>query len=451
MTTLDTLTWIERAEIILVFAGLALLVLAPRLERNAIATAIIGLLAAAAAIACSVQDGGAGRLPLVVTGAAIAGAMLLLRKAELFDERQRPESAALVLIGGIGAIVLSTGTSMLELALGVEMLSLSGAALIAFGRGQRPLEAGFKYFLLTAVTFATFLFGMALVFVGTGSLAIPTLTSSAPHMQLVVACGAGLMVIGLAFKLAVIPVHFGALDAYTAGPASFVGFVMMASKLGAGFALAKLAVGMGTSIQTLLMGLGVATIAFGVVASFAQTDFRRLLAYSAVAHAGFIALAAASAKDTSGMTAVPMGKEVVGFYIVCYGAAALLCFAAMAGTGTDGYLTAHLGSASKGLGRGRSLALLVGLLSLAGVPPTPGFFAKLAVLQASYHAFGIIPTTVAALGGVLGVIYYLKPMPDLLASTTNTDTKQGGFSAFLWLLIVLGLGASPMLAWRLAS
>ncbi len=432
------LSWVERAELLLVVVALALLVFAPRLERLPFVTAGVGLVGAAVAIGCGVLAGGAERFALVVAGGCVAAAMLLLHAAEMFDDRQRPEAAALVVIGGIGAVVLATGATLLELAVGVEMLSLTAAALVALGHGQRPLEAGFKYFVLTAVTFATFLFGMALVFVGTGSLALPGPGSASHGMQLVVAAGAGLMVIGLAFKLAVIPVHFGALDAYTAGPSSFVGFIMVASKLGAALALLRLATAMGASIESLLMGIGIGTIAFGVVASFAQTDLRRLLAYSAVAHAGFLALGAGS-----------HAPDAVRFYIVAYGSAALLCFAALAGTGTGGFPITALGGA-RGLGRGRSLALLLGLLSLAGVPPTPGFFAKLAVLSAAFHTWGTLATAIAALGGVVGVIYYLRPMPDLLASTTTKEHDGGGLSAALWVVIVVAIGIAPALIWKLS-
>lgn len=442
--SLASLAQVDRAAILLVLACLVLLAFAKNLQGSPRLVAAIGLMGGAATVACGLQEvAGPLRYAMLVVGVIVAVAMLLLHTAELFDENQRPESAALLLVGGVGALVLATGRSLLELALGVEMISLAGAALVALGRGERTLEAGFKYFLLTAVTFATFLFGMALVFVGTGSLELPTAASAAGGMSVLVAAGVGLMVVGLAFKLAVVPVHFGALDAYTAGPAPFVGFVMVASKLGAAVALARLAVGMGSSIQQLLMGVGLVTIGFGVVASFAQTDLRRLLAYSAVAHAGFLALAAGS--GTAGATAVK-------FYIVGYGAAAALCFAALAGTGTNGFPIAQLGSATRGLGRTRSLLLLVGLLSLAGVPPLPGFWTKLAVLEASWNSWGMLATALAALGGVVGIIYYLRPMPDLLAAVKNDEESRAGGTAVALVLgiVVVVLGVVPSLAWMLA-
>ncbi len=445
--SLESLSWIHRAEILLVLTVLALLVLAPRLEKSPLATSSIGLIGAFAAVACGIMDVGASRFALVLGGGVIVVALLLLRTAELFDPRQRPEGAALTLIGGIGAIVLAASTTLLELAIGVELISLAGATLVALGRGRRPLEAGFKYFLLTAVTFATLLFGMSLIFLGTGSLALPTSGSAVAGLSLLVAAGVGLMVIGLAFKLAIVPVHFGALDAYTAGPASFVGFVMVASKLGAAVALAKLAAGMGAGISSLLLGAGLVTIGFGVLASFAQTDLRRLLAYSAVAHAGFLAVAAGSPQG---------GTEAVRFYLVCYAATAGLAFAAIAGTGTEGFPLARLGpNAPNGLGRVRSFALLIALLSLAGVPPLPGFWAKLAVLGAAWDSWGMLATALTALGGVVGIIYYLRPMPDLLASTLGASPEAGESKgatpvAVALLLVVAAVGLVPGLAWWLA-
>lgn len=444
---ISSLSWIHRAEIILVLVTLALLVLAPRLERSPAATSALGLLGAIAALACGWQDEGISRFAVLVSGAVLVVALLLLRTAELFDTRQRPEGAALILVGGVGAIVLAASTSLLELAIGVELISLSGAALVALGRGRKPLEAGFKYFLLTAVTFATLLFGMSLIFVGTGSLAIPTSTSAVAGLGALVSIGAALMLIGLAFKLAVVPVHFGALDAYTAGPASFVGFIMVASKIGAAVAMAKIAAAMGASISSLLLGAGLVTIGFGVLASFAQTDLRRLLAYSAVAHAGFLCVAAGSPTG---------GAEAVRFYLVCYAATAGLAFAAIAGTGTDGFPLARLGpSSTNGIGRIRSLALLIALLSLAGVPPLPGFWAKLAVLGAAWDSWGMLATALTALGGVVGIIYYLRPMPDLLAcvfgAQPEAGEKAGGAPVAVALIaVVAALGIAPWAAWMLA-
>lgn len=433
----ESLSWNVRAELILVACMLALLAFAPRLEKSPAATTLLGLFGALAAAACGLQQSDVGRYGLLVVAGAMAAAMLLLQVAELYDGRQRPEAAALILVGGIGALVIVNSKTLLEIAVGVEMLSLSSATLVALGRGQRALEAGFKYFLLSAMTFAMFLFGMALIFLAAGHFNLDALHEVFGPARGIALAGAALMVLGLAFKLALFPVHFGALDAYTAGPASLVGFIMIGSKLGAAAGIAKIAVGAGMPVQQLVMGLGIMTIALGVFASFAQTDLRRLLAWSAVAHAGFIALAACTAKQ---------GRETALFYVLAYGLAAALAFAALAGTGsssdTDERPISRLGT---GLGRVRSLVLLLALLSLAGVPPLPGFWAKLAVLVVTWKTFGLVPTLLAALGGVVGVIYYLRPMPDLLAQKREDGPPlpMGVLAAMLLLgggLLFLTLG-----------
>jgi NADH-quinone oxidoreductase subunit N len=445
MPDLSALSWVHRAEILLVAGALVLLGFAPKLDRSRFAPALIGLVTAAGAIACGLQTTGAERLALVLAGVAVVVGLLLLSSAELFDRHQTPESAALLLIGGIGAVVLVTGQNLLELALGTEMISLVGAALVALGQGQRPLEAGFKYFVLTAVTFATLLFGMGLVFVATGSLAVPALGAVAEGVRPLAIVGVALFAIGLAFKLAVFPVHFGALDAYTAGPSSFVGSVMVLSKLGAAMALAKLASGAGEALQFPLMLVGLVTIAFAVLASFAQDDLRRLMAYSAVAHAGFLALGVGSG--------VP-GGTAVAFYVVGYGAAALLAFACLAGTGTGPLpLSSLKPGGSLQLGPARAVGLIVALLSLAGVPPLPGFWTKLAILKVCFGAWGTLATAIAALGGVLGIIYYLRPLPDLLAQAKETK-GQGTVDAVVavgaTVAVVVVLSFLPNLAWDLA-
>lgn len=443
---LSAISVVHRAEIALVVATLTLLVTAPRIDRSRIMPPLVGLVAAAVVFVCAGMASGMDRLGLVVVGAVIAFTMLLLSSAELFDSRQTPEAAALTLVGGIGALVLVDGESLLELALGTEMISLVGAALVALGQGRRPLEAGFKYFVLTAVTFATLLFGMGLVFLATGSLAVPALGAAPASMAGFASIGVGFFAVGLCFKLAVAPIHFGALDAYTAGPSSFVGSIMVLSKLGAAVALARLVTGASDILGTPLMVVGVVSILFAVVASFAQTDLRRLLAYSAVAHAGFLAVGAGSGLE--------MG-QTVAFYVVGYGVAALLAFASLAGTGTGPLSLAALrpGGALQ-LGPARAVGLMLALMSMAGVPPLPGFWTKLAILKVCFEHWGVGVTAVVALGGVLGIVYYLRPLPDLLAQAKETKgqgTLESLVAVGAAIVVMVVLSFVPQLAWQLAA
>jgi NADH-quinone oxidoreductase subunit N len=439
------LSWLSYAEMALVVATLVLLALARQLERARATVGAVMAAGAASAITFGVlETDSAARFALVVAGGALVTCALLLPRAELFDEAQVPEAGALALVGTLGAVVLSTAASLIEVALGVELISLSAATLVGLGRGMRPLEGAYKYFLLTTITFATLLFGMGLVFVGSGTLDLPNLASVSASGRPLVVAGVALMTVGLLFKLAAAPVHFGSLDAYSTGPSSFVGFIMVVSKLGAAVALTHIAAQTNSAVHSALAIVGVVTIAIGVAASFVQRDLRRLLAYSAVAHAGFLVLAAGAAQNG--------GLVAARFYVVGYAPAALLAFACLAGTGTDVLPLSRL----KSLGRLRAAGLLVALFSLAGVPPLPGFWAKLAVLQATWGAFGLLPTGAAALLGVIGVIYYLRPTPDLVTRTRKSRPSSGFGLGDVVIVALIGLtvllGLWPGLAqWLVAA
>jgi NADH-quinone oxidoreductase subunit N len=432
------MSWVHRAEVVFLLAALASLVLAPRTERWPELSALLVLLPASFGLYVSMQESGTLRVALLVVGGSLVVAGFLLHSVELHDRHHKPEGAALLLIAAIGGLVLVDGKNLLEMALGVEMISLSAATLVAMGHGERALEAGFKYFVLTAVTFATLLFGLSLIFLGTGSLLIPDFAHVPEGMRTLVAAGATLMIVGFGFKLALVPVHLGGLDAYTAGPPGFVAFIMIVSKLGAVVALSRLATGMGESIQMLVLVLGLVTIGWGVLGSFAQDSLRRLLAYSAVAHAGFLAIGAASGK---------LGMRAPVFYIACYAAGALLVFAAASGRGSFA-MPFHKLPIEK-FGPVRALGLIIGLASLAGIPPLPGFWAKVAVLKACWDAFGMGPTALAALGGVLGVIYYLRPVPELLRLARLPGRKDNGalIATLVSAAFVVVLGVAPGALW----
>jgi NADH-quinone oxidoreductase subunit N len=331
-------------------------------------------------------------------------ALMLLPVLEAEVPAHVAEAAALLLLGTSGAIALATAADLLWAVVGLETLALSAVVLVALGAGDRCLEAAFKYLVLGAISLAALLFGVGLIYLGTGSLAFPgpaQVTGS--HLTL---AGVILVGLGFAFELALFPLHWAALDAYTAAAPSVAGFIMSASKLAAAFILGRLVVTTGVEASQVLIWLGVITIVWGTFGAINQAaNLRRMLAYSAITHAGFIGLAAGSGPD---------GLTTAGFYAAVYGATAMLVFATLAGTGPDPDL--------RGLGRLRALGLGLGLLSLSGIPPTPGFWAKLAVLVIAWQYAGVIPTLIAVLGGVFSVLYYLRPLPDLLAALRSDDS-----------------------------
>jgi NADH-quinone oxidoreductase subunit N len=400
-------------------------------------------LAAYLALPFAVVAGGFGLQapqPLALANVALCGvctvALLLTPLLEPEVPLHVAESAALLLLGTAGAIGLAQSTDLLQAVVGLETLALSAVTLVALGKGNRSIEAAFKYIVLGAISLASLLYGLGLVYLGNGSLGFPTAVQlgSSP----LVLAGVLLVGLGFTFELALVPLHWGALDAYTAAAPGLAGFVMSASKLAAAFALGRLVLAAGGSIAQVMIWIGCITIIWGTFGALAQpNNIRRMLAYSAITHAGFIGLALGSG---------PNGPATAGFYAAAYASMALLVFAGLAGPWTNDL---------RRLGRGRALAVGLGLFSLAGIPPTPGFWAKLAVLVVAWQAAGWLPTLIAVAGGVFSVLYYLRPIPDLFAALHadgETRPRAGGLAlpgVLVATLAVLLLSFAPGLAWYL--
>jgi NADH-quinone oxidoreductase subunit N len=257
--------------------------------------------------------------------------------------------------------------------------------------------------------------------------------------------------------LAVFPLHWGALDAYTAAAPGLAGYVMSASKLAAAFALGRLVVAAGLPVAQVLVWIGALTILWGTFGALAQRNLRRMLAYSAVTHAGFIALAAGSGRQ---------GPVTAAFYAAVYGGMAMLVFAALAGHPGGEWESGRVGESERTapplprspalrFGPVRASALALGLFSLGGIPPTPGFWAKLAVLVAAWQSAGPLATLIAAAGGVFSVLYYLRPLPDLFAemkaaAPAGLARPVAVPAVLLATILVAVLGLFPNLVWTLA-
>ncbi len=431
----------QLAIVVLVLGAVVVLGFVQALASNATTAPLIGIVALIVAVATTLGGGPVARLAVGAIAVAAAVGLLLVPSLELERPTQRPEVVALILLGAAGAIALATGTDVLQLVLGLETLSLSVAVLVSLGSGERPLEAAFRYFVLAAISLASFLYGIGLLYLSTGSLALPgpgALLGGGVLFQ----AGVVLIALGVVFELAVVPLQWGLLDAYTAAPPAVAGYAMATAKLGAVIALARLISGVEGVLNHVFIAIGVLSIAWGTFGALAQRDLRRMLAYSAVVNAGFSALALGCGPD---------GRAAAIFYVVTYAATSLLIFASLAGRGT-GPLGLSLISTER-LGPLRAAGLALGLLSLSGIPPAPGFWAKLAVLWASWYAAGVWPTVIAVLGGVAGVLYYLRALPDLLAAARQVEIARPlvGSAVVLAGIAVVVLGLVPGLAWTLAG
>jgi NADH-quinone oxidoreductase subunit N len=201
--------------------------------------------------------------------------------------------------------------------------------------------------------------------------------------------------------------------------------------------LGRLILATGPFAGQVLIWIGALTIIWGTFGALSQPrNLRRMLAYSAVTHAGFIALAVGSGAN---------GPTVAVFYAAVYGSMAMLVFAALAATPEADLTT---------LGPLRSAALALGLFSLSGIPPTPGFWAKLAVLVVAWQSAGIVPTLIAVAGGVFSVLYYLRPVPDLFIAFRQRVPAARSIpvpGVVLAGLLVLLLSIAPGVAWNLAQ
>jgi NADH-quinone oxidoreductase subunit N len=437
--------------IILSVGALVVLLFTPAFTRNTAMLAAVGALTVVLAAFPALRADGATLTATLTVLAAGLVAILLLQSVEIEEASQKPEIASLLLLGSAGGIVFATGSDLLSAVIGMETLSLAGATMVALSRGTRPLEAAFKYFVLAAISAAVLLFGIGLVYLATGSFAWPTLAAADPAYRWLLLAGVLLVGLGFAYELALVPLHFGAVDAYTAGAPSLTGFVMAASKVAAVIALSRLLGSVSQGLQpplalplaSVLVVIGLLSIVLGTFAALAQTELRRLLAYSAVANAGFLALALGCGAE---------GRAAAVFYVVTYATTALLVFAALAGRGPEPLRLQDI--KLEGIGALRALALVLGLLSLAGIPPTPGFWAKLAVLDATWAAIGFWPTMIAALGGVFGALYYLKPLPDLLsvvraAGATRLPASSAPAVLLAGVVVVLA-AAAPGVIYALA-
>jgi NADH-quinone oxidoreductase subunit N len=419
---------------VLVLGAVVLLLLVGRTSTRPREAALIGLPFAIVAAGFGLQAQQGLSLAVVALCAVGGVALLLLPVLEPAVPVHVAEAAALLLLGTAGAIGLAGATDLLQAVVGLETLALSAVTLVALSAGDRALEAAFKYLVLGAISLAGLLFGLGLVILGTGGLAFPTAAQVASSPLTL--AGVVLVGMGLAFELALFPFHWGALDAYTAAAPSLAGFVMSASKLAAAFALGRLVLAAGVELAQILVWVGSLTIIWGTFGALNQAaDLRRMLAYSAITHAGFIGLALGSG---------PNGPTTAAFYAATYGSMAMLVFAALAGQREPRL---------RELGPVRAVALALGLFSLSGIPPTPGFWAKLAVLVVAWQWAGPLPTLIAVAGGVFSVLYYLRPLPDLFAAVRGEEVPGRPVLApgvLVAALAVVGLGLFPGIAWTLA-
>jgi NADH-quinone oxidoreductase subunit N len=345
------------------------------------------------------------------------------------DMMRGGELYVLVLLALLGQMVMISANNLLGIYLGLELMSLSMYSLVALRRDHaESTEAAMKYFVLGSLASGFLLYGMSMVYGATGSLDIPqiaiNIASGAMDMELALVFGVVFIVAGLAFKIGVVPFHMWVPDVYSGSPTAVTLALAAAPKIAAFAIIFRLLVnGLGEITvhwQQMLIILAVLSLAIGNITAIAQTNFKRMLAYSTISHMGFVLLGFAAGSPEGTAVSESILPEVFNtsayayssalYYMVTYVLTTLGTFGFVLLMSREGFECDKLEDL-KGLNhRSPMLAavLLILMFSLAGIPPLVGFFAKLWVLQALIDAGLVWLAVVAVMFSLVGAFYYLR-------------------------------------------
>lgn len=339
-------------------------------------------------------------------------AMVYSRHYLILHSLFKGEYFVLVLFSILGMMVMVSSYSLLTLYLGLEILSLSLYALIAIARNRsNAIEAALKYFVLGAIASGLLLYGMSMIYGISGNLGIANIAAFANGAELasrevlILNFGLVFLVIGVAFKLGAVPFHMWVPDVYQGAPTSVTMFISTVPKIAAVSMLVRLLVdGLGSMHpywSDLFIVLAILSIVLGSVVALTQTNIKRMLAYSTISHIGFVLLGFAT-----GVT----GYGAAVFYILVYILTSLSAFGIIILLNNKGF-EADLISDYKGLSKHSpwfALMMLIVMLSMAGIPPFIGFYAKLFILQQVIFSDMMIVAIIAVVFAVISAYYYLK-------------------------------------------
>ncbi len=363
----------------------------------------------------------------------------------------------LILFATLGMLLLVSAGNLVTAYLGLELLALSSYALVALNRDSAiAAEAAIKYFVLGALASGMLLYGMSMVYGATGTLDLARIVAATPDVQHpnLLAVGVVFIVVGVAFKLGAVPFHMWLPDVYHGAPTAVTTFIGSAPKLAAfGLAYRLLEDGLGGMSphwSQMLAILAVLSLAVGNLFAIAQTNLKRMLAYSTISHVGFLLLGFVGA--------TPAGYAAAMFYAVAYALTAVVAFGMIALLARAGFEADEIDD-FKGLNQRSpwyAAVMATIMFSLAGVPPLFGFFAKLLVLKSAVDAGYLWLAIVAIVFAIVGLFYYLRVVKVMYFD----DAIEGGTLVLpadrplRWVLSVngiallgLGFASGPLFAW----
>ncbi|MGA2858818.1 MAG: NADH-quinone oxidoreductase subunit N [Candidatus Sulfotelmatobacter sp.] len=383
---------------------------------------------------------------------AIAAVVILTSFEYMAVQRIRAgEYYALILFGVVGMGLMSSAVELVLIFIALEISSISTYILAGFRRQEAASsESSLKYFLLGSFATAFFLYGVAMLFGATGSTNIDVIsrTLQAGPAEVLVYVAIALMFVGLGFKVAAAPFHIWTPDVYEGAPAPVVGFMSTAPKAAAFAVLLRVVFAINAPGRFWLVWVAAAlSMTLGNISALVQTNVKRLLAYSSIAHAGYllVAFAMTTPEDSS------LGISAAMFYAAAYAAMNVGAFAVVSHFANAGerYVTLE---DYEGLGRTSPLlaaTLTIFLLSLIGIPITGGFFAKFYVFSAALKANLIWLTLIGVVNSAIGAYYYLRIivimyMREARREVPVTPVPFGlGLALALSLVATLYLGIAP--------
>jgi NADH-quinone oxidoreductase subunit N len=408
-----------------------------------------------------IHDGIAAVLRIFVL--ATTGGVFVYARGYLQDRGLHVgEFYLLSLFATLGAMVLVSAGSLVTVYLGLELLTLSTYALVAINRDSAlSSEAAMKYFVLGALASGMLLYGMSMIYGATGTLDLKQIQAAATFAagdvqqhQALLAFGLVFLVVGIGFKFGVAPFHMWIPDVYQGAPTAVTLFIGTTLKIAAfGMAYRLLEGGLSGMVghwREMLAVLAVASLAIGNIVAIAQTNLKRMLAYSTISHMGFLLMGL--------LNGTPSGYAAAMFYAIAYAITASVAFGGILLLARSGFEAEEIED-FKGLNQRNpwyALIMLLAMASLAGVPPLFGFFAKLLVLKAALDAGMLWVVIVAIVMAIVGAYYYLRVIKVMYFDVADDKSALvlPGDLPFRWLLslngaalLVLGLFWGPLIAW----
>lgn len=412
------------------------------------AWSVVGLLASAAAAVATWGQGGTvfsetvfadGFASLFKVLFAVIGILTVMFSPYYlrFKSMRLGEYYALLLTAVFGMMVMVSAANLLVFFLGLETMSISLYVLAALQRADvKSAEAGMKYLILGSFSSAFFLYGVALMYATVGALdygAIGQYLRDHPALAVTPVAGIALLLVGFAFKVAAVPFHFWSPDVYDGSPATVTAFMTTGPKAAAFVGLIRV---FGVALQPtsslwtdVLTWIAILTMTVGNVVALRQTSVKRMLAYSSIAHAGYLLVGVVAGKAAFG---------AIGYYLVAYALMNLGAFAVIilinrregGGYGFDQFR--GIGFAHPLLG----VTMAVFLLSLTGIPPTAGFFGKLYVFSAAIGSGHLGLAIVALLNSALGAYYYLRIITLMYMNKPDGDVAFAEPASYRFALVI---------------